>query len=99
MELTAYRLRDDVSWPLRPAPRQRAWMDDFTLRWPYRCPPLVMANQAGWQVTCPVGVEAVWNGGPDLGDIEALRPRPPPDAQCASGRGIRSASSSLSTPD
>ena len=70
MELTAYKLRDDVAWPLRPAPRQRAWMDDFTLRWPYRCPPLVMANQAGWEVACPVALEAVWNGGPGLEDLE-----------------------------
>lgn len=63
MEITAYRLRRDVCWPLRPAALHRAWMDAFPMRWPYRCLPLTMANQAGWEVLCPVPFEAVWSGG------------------------------------
>lgn len=65
MEISAYRVRPDEDWPLRPAPLQRAWMDAFPQRWPYRCLPMVIANQAGWEVGCPVGLEVVWGGQDD----------------------------------
>ena len=52
-------------------------MDAFTARHPYRCLPLSMANTTGWEILCPFGFEAEWDGGPGA---EAIRFRPDPDA-------------------
>ena len=46
-----------------PGRPQRAWMDAFADRHPYRCLPLTMANTTGWEILCPVGFTAEWNGG------------------------------------
>ena len=46
-----------------PGRPQRAWMDAFAERHPYRCLPLSMANSSGWEILCPVGFTAEWNGG------------------------------------
>jgi hypothetical protein len=46
-----------------PGRPQRAWMDKFAERHPYRCLPLSMANTSGWEILCPVGFTAEWNGG------------------------------------
>ena len=64
--LIAYRLPAPEEWQLRAAPLQRDWMDAFKDRWPYRCLPLNIANQAGWEILCPVGFEVVWDGGSGL---------------------------------
>jgi proline iminopeptidase len=34
-----------------------------------RCLPLSIANTYGWDLLCPVGITAIWNGGPDAADI------------------------------
>ena len=71
-------------FPTRPDPPQlvpgrpdRDWMDAFTARHPYRCLPLSMANTTGWEILCPFGFEAEWDGG--LG-AEAIEFRPDADA-------------------
>ncbi|MFZ5668159.1 MAG: DUF6065 family protein [Pseudomonadota bacterium] len=46
-----------------PGRPQRAWMDRFAERHPYRCLPLSMANTTGWELLCPVGFTMEWNGG------------------------------------
>lgn len=46
-----------------PGRPQRAWMDAFAERHPYRCLPLAMANSSGWEILCPVGFTMEWNGG------------------------------------
>jgi hypothetical protein len=56
-----------------PGRPQRGWMDKFTDRHPYRCLPLTMANSTGWEILCPVGFTAEWNGGRQQADI-ILRP-------------------------
>jgi len=63
MELECYPTenRPPEIVPGRP---QRAWMDRFAERHPYRCLPLSMANTSGWEVLCPVGFTAEWSGGP-----------------------------------
>jgi hypothetical protein len=38
-------------------------MDHFADRHPYRCLPLTMANTTGWEILCPVGFTASWDGG------------------------------------
>ncbi len=46
-----------------PGRPQRAWMDAFAERHPYRCLPLSMGNTSGWEILCPVAFTAEWNGG------------------------------------
>ena len=41
-------------WVLRPSPVRRHWMDQSP--YAYQCLPLVIANQWGWQILCPVDV-------------------------------------------
>ncbi len=65
-------------FPIRSAPPElvpgrpdRDWMDEFTARHSHRCLPLSMADTTGWDLLCPFGFEAEWNGG--LG-VEAFAP-------------------------
>jgi hypothetical protein len=48
--------------PLVPAPRERKWMDDAVQKFPYRCLPLTMANQYGWEILSTHHYRATWNG-------------------------------------
>lgn len=52
-----------------PAPIPRDWMDAAHLRHPYRCLPLVIANQNGWVLRSPVGFSAYWYGGAGRQDV------------------------------
>ncbi|MDG2530381.1 DUF6065 family protein [Caulobacter endophyticus] len=61
-----------------PGRPQRAWMDNFADRHPYRCLPLTMANTTGWEILCPVGFEATWNGGIHQNDITFKSDHPHP---------------------
>ncbi len=58
---------------VRPAPVTRPWMDEAPQGFAYRCLPLNIANAHGWEVLCPTGFEAVWNGGPRPADVQ-IRP-------------------------
>jgi hypothetical protein len=51
---------------IRPAPAERAWMDETDNRHAYRCLPLTIANAHGWEILCPAGFSAIWNGGKGL---------------------------------
>jgi hypothetical protein len=64
MELTAY-VMDGHSVDIRPAPVERDWMDASKDRFAYRCLPLNIANSYGWELLCPHGFKAGWNGGAD----------------------------------
>jgi hypothetical protein len=55
-----------------PAPIERRWMDESDQRFAYRCLPLVIANQAGWLIECPVGFTATWNGGRLMEDLRIV---------------------------
>lgn len=57
---------------------QRAWMDRFADRHPYRCLPMTVANTTGWELLCPVGFTAEWNGGPRVQDIRFAPDEPHP---------------------
>ncbi|HYD28095.1 DUF6065 family protein [Brevundimonas sp.] len=63
--------------PLVPGRPDRDWMDAFTARHPYRCLPLSMANTTGWELLCPFGFEAEWDGGQGA---DAIRFAPDADA-------------------
>ncbi len=61
-KIIAYQVYENDSAPIRPAPRKRRWMEDAEERSPYRCLPLVMANQYGWEILSTHHVRASWNG-------------------------------------
>ena len=54
---------------IRPAAAQRDWMDAAPESFPYRCLPLGIANSHGWEMLCPWGFAAEWNGGNAPGDV------------------------------
>ena len=73
-------------YPMSPRPPdivpgrpERAWMEQFEARHPYRCLPLTMANTTGWDILCPVGFTAEWNGGLQTSDITLKPDHPHPD--------------------
>ncbi len=66
---------------LVPAPPERAWMDAYSNRHPYRCLPLNIANSNGWLVLNPIPIEVEWNGGPDLTDLTVRALKPMPDGR------------------
>jgi len=76
MKLIAYKIAD-YEMPIRPAPATRAWMDGSPNRYTYRCLPLVMANQFGWEILTPQGIEARYNGGVTSEDIDMDDDAPP----------------------
>ena len=62
-QLRALRITEEgwgKGWMLLPLPTRRSWMDEQP--YSYQCPPLVMANQWGWQITCPAEVNVSWDG-------------------------------------
>src|SRR2546423_8947679 len=61
-KLIAYQIYEDDSAPIRPAPRERGWMEDADRKFPYRCLPLVVANQYGWEILSTHHLRAVWDG-------------------------------------
>jgi hypothetical protein len=70
--LTAYELHSPQSDDMvpEPAPITRPWMDAAHQRHPYRCLPLVIANQCGWVLRNPTGFSAYWYGGVAKEDVE-----------------------------
>lgn len=53
----------DKTVPFEPARKGRVWMDESPNRFAYRCLPLAIANSAGWEMFCPSGFYATWDGG------------------------------------
>jgi len=76
MKLTAY-LQPGEAPLIRPAPLERAWMDQTPERFAYRCLPLNIANAHGWEVICPARVRAIWFGRPDLPALTIETDAPP----------------------
>ena len=74
-------------WQLRPAPAQRHWMDE--LPHAYKCLPLVVANQWGWQILCPTEVVVTWDGNPGQGGLRVeVAPQFEPAIKSQFGGGI-----------
>src|SRR4051812_26087960 len=61
-ELTAFQIIEDAPL-IRPATSRRSWMGETPEHYAYQCLPLVAANVAGWELVCPVGFTAYWDGG------------------------------------
>ena len=85
----AYELHPITDTALDVAPFTRDWMDKAHLRHPYRCLPLVIANQSGWLLRSTSSFQAYWYGGPAKEDVE-LRFEGPPDNRIVShfGSGV-----------
>ena len=75
MRIIAYRASKNP-FCLRPASPRREWMDRTSLKFAYRCLPLTIANQHGWELLNPFAFEALWNGGavPRSVAVRALEP-------------------------
>ena len=69
MQITAYEVVEEPM-VLQTAERTREWMTDTVDRFAYRCLPVAIANQVGWDVLCPVAFTAKWNGKEDLDAIQ-----------------------------
>jgi hypothetical protein len=60
----AYEMSPPLDMPLTAAPRERAWMTQWHGEAsPYRCLPMVLANQAGWLILNSTSFTAIWDGG------------------------------------
>ena len=68
MQLIAHVI-DGHQIDIRPAPVERNWMEATDHRYAYRCLPLNIANAHGWEILCPAGFTAIWNGGKGLDAI------------------------------
>ena len=90
MKLIAYRVSAGPGHELVPAPLARTWMSETRDGFANRCLPLLVANQAGWLITLPEGVRAVWNGGDRLPDVKVspINPGGAPHAGSHFGHGI-----------
>jgi len=75
MKLIAYKVCEH-EMPIQPAPHTRAWMDLSPEGYAYRCLPLVMANQFGWELLCPEDFGVIYDGGPSAQDIFIPDPAP-----------------------
>ncbi len=75
LKLIAYEINPNSGIPLKPARRDRKWMDDTHQKFAYRCLPMVIANQFGWEVLSRHQIKATWNGGSQKNDmtVEVLR--------------------------
>ncbi len=69
LPITAYRI-SDLALEIVTADQHREWMDHVPERFAYRCLPLLIANQAGWDLLCPTGFSARWSGKPGLDSIK-----------------------------
>lgn len=83
----AYELYANTGYVLETAPINRDWMDQAHQRFPYRCLPLTIANQAGWVLRNPASVSAYWYGGANKEDVE-LRFDGAPDPRISSHFGV-----------
>jgi hypothetical protein len=68
MKLIAYSL-GAPKLAIRPAPSTRPWLDKLPEAFGYRCLPLNIGSSHGWEVLCPTGFVAMWNGQDGLDDM------------------------------
>jgi hypothetical protein len=91
MNLSCFRIREHAP-ELVPGRAERAWMDSARHRFPYRCTPLTIANATGWELLCPIGLTARWNGGERIQDLsvelDGGQPNEPAFAQSHFGFGV-----------
>jgi Family of unknown function (DUF6065) len=63
LRITAHEMfENEQRVQIKPGDHDRAWMDQTYNRFAYRCLPLTIANQHGWQVQTTNRIQARWNG-------------------------------------
>src|SRR5437867_11361190 len=67
--LYAYEIFEPTGMPITAGAVARDWMDAMDQRFPYRCLPMTIANQAGWMLHSPMELTAVWDGGPSAASL------------------------------
>jgi hypothetical protein len=67
-EIEVFQLSDSPM-TIKPGERERGWFENFPDRFPYRCLPLVIANQAGLQLAMDFSFTVVWDGTPAITGI------------------------------
>lgn len=71
-----YRNYDDgganIAPKIRRAPRERDWMNGTSDQFAYRCLPLAIANQHGWEIYFESAIRFIWHGGSDESSVEVL---------------------------
>lgn len=70
MKLDIYSLYPAENLKIRDAPLKRQWMDETPEKYAYRCLPLNIANQYGWQLLNENRFTATWNGGNRNEDLQ-----------------------------
>jgi hypothetical protein len=61
-KIIAYQIHHGDAAQIRPASAARKWMDDADRKFPYRCLPLMIANQYGWEILSSDDFRATWDG-------------------------------------
>lgn len=69
MNIELYKVKDAVMI-LKPGSKQRNWMNKNPHA--YRCVPLSIASEYGWDILLPEKVTLSWNGGPNNKDTTVL---------------------------
>jgi len=76
MKIEAYTLCDETcdlhkdcaslgleeGYSIMPQALKRSWMDEKTLAFSYKCLPLRIGNELGWQINCPADIRVRWEG-------------------------------------
>lgn len=68
-----YTTDDPHRIEIEPAPLARDWMDATDSKFPYLCLPMNIANTHGWNLKCPAGFSATWDGGKGIKAITITR--------------------------
>lgn len=70
-KITAFRVfPGDQRVRIEAGARERVWMDNTNSKYAYRCLPLAIANQHGWNVYANQDIEITWDGRVDLDAIQ-----------------------------
>lgn len=75
-DIILYRIHKGVPIFVRQGIRERQWMDQTEDKYAYRCLPLIIANQNGYEVCTKKPIKIVWNGGNKVSDIHVDTDRP-----------------------
>lgn len=68
-DITLYRIHKRSTIHVRKGIREREWMENSQDKFAYRCLPLTIANQNGFEVCTSQQIKLKWNGGNKASDI------------------------------
>lgn len=68
-DIFLYRIHKRNTVYIRKGIRERQWMEDSQDKYAYRCLPLTIANQNGFEVCTSERIKITWNGGSHADDV------------------------------